>query len=142
MSSPFIQSSWTQKDQKLEKKLRPQSLTEFIGQAQVHEKLNVFVGAAKKRKEPLGHSLFHGPPGLGKTTIANVIAHELGSHIVVTSGPAIEKPADLAGILTNLEEGDILFIDEIHRLNRNIEEYIYSAMEDFMRMKGLPKSYF
>ena len=131
MSSPFIQSSWTQKDQKLEKKLRPESLTEFIGQAQVREKLNVFVGAAKKRKEPLGHSLFHGPPGLGKTTIANVIAHELGSHITVTSGPAIEKPADLAGILTNLEEGDVLFIDEIHRLHRNIEEYIYSAMEDF-----------
>ena len=131
MSSPFIQSSWTQKDQKLEKKLRPQLLTEFIGQAQVREKLHVFVGAAKKRKEPLGHSLFHGPPGLGKTTIANIIASELGSHITVTSGPAIEKPADLAGILTNLEEGDVLFIDEIHRLNRNIEEYIYSAMEDF-----------
>ena len=131
MNSPFIQSSWTQKDQKLEKKLRPQSLTEFIGQTQVREKLDVFVGAAKKRKEPLGHSLFHGPPGLGKTTIANVIANELGSHITVTSGPAIEKPADLAGILTNLEEGDILFIDEIHRLHRNIEEYIYSAMEDF-----------
>ena len=131
MNSPFIQSSWTQKDQKLEKKLRPQSLAEFIGQTQVREKLDVFVGAAKKRKEPLGHSLFHGPPGLGKTTIANVIANELGSHITVTSGPAIEKPADLAGILTNLEEGDILFIDEIHRLHRNIEEYIYSAMEDF-----------
>ncbi len=131
MNAPFIQSSWSQKDQKLEKKLRPESLKEFIGQAQIHEKLDVYVGAAKKRKEPLGHSLFYGPPGLGKTTLAHIIACELGTSIVVTSGPSIEKPADLAGILTNLKEGDVLFVDEIHRLSRVAEEYLYPAMEDF-----------
>lgn len=131
MGAPFIQSSWAQRDQKLETKLRPEKLKEFVGQAQIHEKLDVFVGAAKKRKEPLGHSLFHGPPGLGKTTLAYIIAHELGTNLVVASGPAIDKPADLAGILTNLKEGDVLFIDEIHRLNRTVEEYLYPAMEDF-----------
>lgn len=131
MSESFIQSSWTKRDQKLEKQLRPPSLKEFIGQDQVRERLEVFVGAAKKRGEPLGHALFYGPPGLGKTTLAHIISHEMKTDLVVTSGPAIEKPGDLAGILTNLKEGDILFIDEIHRLNRSIEEYLYPAIEDF-----------
>ncbi|NGX51546.1 MAG: Holliday junction ATP-dependent DNA helicase RuvB [Chlamydiae bacterium] len=128
---PFVQSSWEKRDPKLEVTLRPNSLSEFIGQRAVHEKLDVFVGAAKKRSEALGHSLFYGPPGLGKTTLAHIIASEMGSNLIVTSGPAIDKPADLAGILTNLKDGDILFIDEIHRLNRTVEEYLYPAMEDF-----------
>ena len=131
MKPPFIQSSWEKRDQKLELTLRPSSLKEFIGQLAIREKLDVFVGAAKKRSEALGHSLFHGPPGLGKTTLAHIVASEMGSNLVVTSGPAIDKPADLAGILTNLKEGDVLFIDEIHRLNRTVEEYLYPAMEDF-----------
>lgn len=128
---PFVQSSWAKRDQKLEFKLRPCSLDGFVGQAAIREKLDVFLGAAKKRGEPLGHSLFYGPPGLGKTTLAHIVAKEMGSNLVIASGPAIEKPADLAGILTNLKEGDILFIDEIHRLNRSVEEYLYPAMEDF-----------
>ena len=131
MNQPFVESSWTKPDKKLEKKLRPTSLNEFIGQMQVLERLDVFVGAAKKRKEALGHTLFYGPPGLGKTTLAHILSKEMGTHLVVASGPTIEKPADLAGILTNLKEGDIFFIDEIHRLNRTIEEYLYPAMEDF-----------
>lgn len=128
---PFIQSSWTKRDQKLESKLRPSLLSEFVGQPAIHEKLDVFIGAAKKRGEALGHSLFYGPPGLGKTTLAHIIAEEMGTNLVITSGPCIDKPADLAGILTNLKEKDILFIDEIHRLNRTVEEYLYPAMEDF-----------
>jgi len=128
---PFVESSWTKRDQKLELKLRPESLSEFVGQPSVIEKLEVFVGAAKKRGEALGHSLFYGPPGLGKTTLAHIVAKEMDADIIVTSGPSIEKPADLAGILTNLKEGDILFIDEIHRLSRSVEEYLYPAMEDF-----------
>lgn len=128
---PFIQSSWEKRDQKLETTLRPTSLKEFIGQDSVRDKLEVFVGAAKKRSEALGHALFHGPPGLGKTTLAHIVASEMGTNLIIASGPAIEKPADLAGILTNLKEGDILFIDEIHRLNRSVEEYLYPAMEDF-----------
>lgn len=128
---PFIQSSWTKKDQKLEKTLRPQSLKEFIGQQIIHEKLDVFIGAAKKRGDTLGHTLFYGPPGLGKTTLAYIVAKEMGTDLIVTSGPSIDKPADLAGILTNLKTGDILFIDEIHRLSRTVEEYLYPAMEDF-----------
>jgi Holliday junction DNA helicase RuvB len=131
MNQPFIQSSWAKKDQKFDKQLRPKTLREFIGQSQVRERLEVFVGAAKKRKEPLGHALFYGPPGLGKTSLAHIISQEMGTNLIVTSGPAIEKPADLAGILTNLKEGDVLFIDEIHRLNRTVEEYLYPAMEDF-----------
>lgn len=131
MNQSFIQSSWAQKDQKLEKQLRPTALREFTGQEQVRERLEVFVGAAKKRKEPLGHALFYGPPGLGKTTLAHIISQEMGTNLIVTSGPSIDKPADLAGILTNLKEGDVLFIDEIHRMNRSVEEYLYPAMEDF-----------
>ncbi len=128
---PFVQSSWEKRDQKLELKLRPGSLGEFIGQSAVREKLDVFVGAAKKRGEALGHSLFYGPPGLGKTTLGHIIAEEMGTDLIVASGPLIDKPADLAGILTNLKEGDVLFIDEVHRLNRIVEEYLYPAMEDF-----------
>ncbi len=128
---PFVQSSWTKRDQKLEQTLRPTLLGDFIGQPAVREKLEVFIGAAKQRGEALGHSLFCGPPGLGKTTLAHIVANEMGTDLITTSGPAIEKPADLAGILTNLKEGDILFIDEIHRLNKTVEEYLYPAMEDF-----------
>ncbi len=128
---PFIESSWTRQDEPFELPLRPQTLNEFEGQQSIRDRLDVFIGAAKQRNEPLGHCLFNGPPGLGKTTLANIIAKAMGTNIVVTSGPVIEKPGDLAGILTNLKEGDILFIDEIHRLNRTIEEYLYPAMEDF-----------
>ncbi len=111
--------------------LRPLSLQDFVGQSKLKSNLEVFIKAANARSEPLDHVLFHGPPGLGKTTLANIIANELGSKVKVTSGPALERPADLAGILTNLKERDVLFIDEIHRLNRVIEEYLYPAMEDF-----------
>ena len=131
MTESFIQSSWTKKDPPFDAPLRPKSLEHFLGQDGLKERLAVFLGAAKQRKEPLGHCLFHGPPGLGKTTLANILAQEMGTHLVTTSGPAIDKAGDLAGILTNLQEGDILFIDEIHRLNRAIEEYLYPAMEDF-----------
>lgn len=122
---------FSKKDQIFETKLRPSRLGEFIGHDAIKTRLNVYLSAAKERNEPLGHILFHGPPGLGKTTLANIMAEEMGSHLVVTSGPTIEKAGDLAGILTNLEEGDILFIDEIHRLQRNIEEYLYPALENF-----------
>lgn len=118
-------------EERIEESLRPRSLEEYIGQAQLKENLRVFIDAAKKRGEPLSHILFCGPPGLGKTTLAHIIARELNVDIYVTSGPALEKPGDLAGILTNLREGDILFIDEIHRLHRAVEEYLYPAMEDF-----------
>lgn len=131
MAEPFIESSWTEQDETFEIPLRPQSLDDFIGQEQIRERLEVFIGAAKKRQEALGHCLFYGPPGLGKTTLANIIAKTMGTNLVISSGPVIEKAGDLAGILTNLKEGDVLFIDEIHRLNRTIEEYLYPAMEDF-----------
>lgn len=131
MSQPFIESTWTREDETFEVPLRPQSLKDFMGQEHLRERLEVYIGAAKQRKEALGHCLFSGPPGLGKTTLANIIAKSMGTHLVVTSGPTIEKAGDLAGILTNLNQGDILFIDEIHRLNRSIEEYLYPAMEDF-----------
>jgi Holliday junction DNA helicase RuvB len=131
MTDPLIDSSWTKPDTPFEVPLRPQSLCDFVGQDTVCERLEVFMQAAKQRKEALGHCLLSGPPGLGKTTLANIIAHTMGTHLVVTSGPIIEKAGDLAGILTNLNEGDILFIDEIHRMNRSVEEYLYPAMEDF-----------
>lgn len=131
MTESFHKSTWTEADDSFETPLRPQTLSDFIGQKQVHDRLEIFLGAAKKRNEALGHSLFYGPPGLGKTTLAHIIANSMGTKLVTTSGPVIEKAGDLAGILTSLQEGDVLFIDEIHRLNHAIEEYLYSAMEDF-----------
>lgn len=131
MTNNFIESSFTSQDVVFEVPLRPQGLQEFMGQEAIKERLQVMIGAAKQRNEPLGHCLFNGPPGLGKTTLANILAKAMGTNLVVTSGPVIEKPGDLAGILTSLKEADVLFIDEIHRLNKAVEEYIYTAMEDF-----------
>jgi Holliday junction DNA helicase RuvB len=119
-------------EKEYDKVLRPKQLSDFAGQDKVVENLEIFVKAAKQRGEPLDHVLLHGPPGLGKTTLANIIANELGVGFKVTSGPVLDKPGDLAGLLTNLDEGDVLFIDEIHRLSPVIEEYLYSAMEDYV----------
>ena len=119
-------------EEKIENSLRPQTLDEYIGQTKVKENMKIYIEAAQKRGEPLDHCLFYGPPGLGKTTIANIIANEMKSNIKITSGPAIEKPGDLAGILTSLEEYDVLFIDEIHRLSKVVEEILYPALEDFV----------
>lgn len=121
----------TDTERELERKVRPEEFDEFCGQNRVVDNLKVFVQAAKMRGEALDHVLLHGPPGLGKTTLANIISKELNSQLKVTSGPVLDKPADLAGLLTNLEPGDVLFIDEIHRLSPIVEEYLYSAMEDF-----------
>lgn len=128
----YIESTWAKPDESFETPLRPQSLDDFSGQESIRDRLEVLIGAAKQRNEPVSHCLFYGPPGLGKTTLSNIIAKAMGTKLVITSGPIIEKAGDLAGILTNLQEGDILFIDEIHRLNRVIEEYLYPAMEDFV----------
>ena len=119
-------------DQEIDKVLRPKYLADFSGQPAIVENLEVFIRAAKLRKEPLDHVLLHGPPGLGKTTLAHIIANEMGVGFKVTSGPVLDKPGDLAGLLTNLGEGDVLFIDEIHRLSPVVEEYLYSAMEDYL----------
>jgi Holliday junction DNA helicase RuvB len=130
-------------EQEVELSLRPQRLSEFIGQAKVKESLRIAIDAALQRGEPLDHTLFHGPPGLGKTTLAMLMARELGVQVRTTSGPVLEKPADLVGLLTNLEEGDILFIDEIHRLRPIIEEFLYPAMEDYridIRLSEGPKA--
>ena len=118
-------------EERLENSLRPQTLEEYIGQTKVKENMKIYIEAAKKRGEQLDHCLFYGPPGLGKTTIANIIANEMKSNIKITSGPAIEKPGDLAAILTTLSEKDVLFIDEIHRLSKNVEEILYPALEDY-----------
>ena len=118
-------------DAEFEEKIRPQDLKSFSGQSKIVENLSVFIKAAMMRGEALDHVLLHGPPGLGKTTLANIISNEMGTSLKVTSGPVLDKPGDLAGLLTNLQEGDVLFIDEIHRLNPVVEEYLYSAMEDY-----------
>lgn len=118
-------------EEKVENTLRPRTLNEYIGQTKVKENMKVYIEAAKKRNEPLDHVLLYGPPGLGKTTLANIIATEMNSNIRITSGPAIEKPGDLAALLTNLTPNDVLFIDEIHRLNRSVEEILYPALEDY-----------
>ena len=131
MAQRIIETSLTEEDQRIEKTLRPQKMDDYIGQSKAKETLKVYIEAAKKRNEPLDHILFYGPPGLGKTTLAGVIANEMGSHIKVTSGPAIEKPGDMAAILSGLSDGDVLFVDEIHRLNRQVEEVLYPAMEDY-----------
>ena len=128
--TPLMTSSLRREDEG-EVSLRPRRLAEYIGQEKAKENLSVFIDAAKLRNEPLDHVLLHGPPGLGKTTLSGIIANEMGVNIRITSGPAIEKPGDLAALLTNLSENDILFVDEIHRLNRSVEEILYPAMEDF-----------
>lgn len=131
MEKRMISTEFTEEDMPIESSLRPMALADYIGQEKVKKNLKVYIEAAKNRQEALDHCLFYGPPGLGKTTIAGVIANEMGVHLKVTSGPAIEKPGDMAAILNNLQEGDLLFVDEIHRLNRQVEEVLYPAMEDF-----------
>jgi Holliday junction DNA helicase RuvB len=131
-SFDYKETAQNQGDPEIDKVLRPKKLNDFAGQAHILENLEIFVKAAMLRNEPLDHVLLHGPPGLGKTTLANIIANELGVGFKVTSGPVLDKPGDLAGLLTNLEKGDVLFIDEIHRLSPVVEEYLYSAMEDYV----------
>ena len=127
----IIKSSILKGEEEVEKTLRPETLSQYIGQERVKEQLNIFIQAAKMREEPLDHVLLYGPPGLGKTTLSTIISHEMNVNIRITSGPAIERPGDLAAILTNLNPNDVLFIDEIHRLNRSVEEILYPAMEDY-----------
>ena len=131
MQRRTIETSYTEEDSRIEGTLRPQRLSEYIGQSKIKESLEISIQAAKLRGEPLDHLLFYGPPGLGKTTISGIIANEMGVNMRVTSGPAIEKPGEMAAILNGLKENDILFVDEIHRLNKQVEEVLYPAMEDF-----------
>ena len=126
-----IETNLTAEDVKIEGSLRPKYLKDYIGQQKIKEILSVYIDAAKGRGEPLDHALFYGPPGLGKTTLAGIIANEMGVNLKITSGPAIEKPGEIAAVLNGLQEGDVLFVDEIHRLNRQVEEVLYPAMEDF-----------
>lgn len=131
MSRRTITTEVTEEDKRIEGSLRPQTLDEYIGQERIKSTLKVFIHAAKSRGEALDHVLFYGPPGLGKTTLSGIIANEMGTRMKVTSGPAIEKPGEIAAILNGLQEGDVLFVDEIHRLNRQVEEVLYPAMEDY-----------
>ena len=131
MGKRMITAEVLEEDIKIEGSLRPQTLDDYIGQEKTKENLKIYIEAAKQRGDVLDHVLFYGPPGLGKTTLAGIIANEMGTHMKVTSGPAIEKPGEMAAILNNLQEGDVLFVDEIHRLNRQVEEVLYPAMEDY-----------
>jgi len=132
MDEDILSLAGEPEDRRLDQTLRPRRFEDFVGQGRVKENLRIYIQAARQRGEPLDHILFSGPPGLGKTTLANIIAHELGAELRATSGPVIEKAGDLAGMLTKLEEGDALFIDEIHRVSHTVEEYLYSAMEDYV----------
>lgn len=132
MEKRVISTQVQEEDLKIEKSLRPQTLNDYIGQQKAKDTLKIYIEAAKARGESLDHVLFYGPPGLGKTTLAGIIANEMGTHMKITSGPAIGKPGEMAAILSNLQEGDVLFVDEIHRLNRQVEEVLYPAMEDYV----------